>query len=70
MTGYAIFVPAEELIPLPITVDEALRTIVSGGVLIPPQEMPALSATQILAQARGTELSPVAADQEQVRGEA
>jgi uncharacterized membrane protein len=70
MTGYAIFVPAEEVIPLPITVDEALRTVVSGGVLIPPQEMPALSATQILAQARGAELTPVAADQDQVRREA
>lgn len=68
MTGYAIFVPAEEVIPLPITVDEALRTIVSGGVLIPPQEMPALTATQILTQVRGDGLSAVAADKDQVRG--
>ena len=68
MTGYTFFIPAEEVIPLPITVDEAVRVIVSGGVLIPPQEMPALSATQILAQAHGTPVSAAAADE--VRGEA
>ena len=68
MTGYAIFIPVEEVIPLPVTVDEALRTVVSGGVLIPPQEMPALSATQILSQARGSPVSAAAADE--VRGEA
>jgi uncharacterized membrane protein len=37
-TGYTIFVEASRLIPLPISVDEALRMTVSGGVLIPPQE--------------------------------
>lgn len=68
MTGYAVFVPVEEVIPLPITVDEAIRTIVSGGVLIPPQEMPALSPTQILAQAHRSPVSAAAADE--VRGEA
>jgi uncharacterized membrane protein len=35
VTGYVVFVPAEELIPLPITVDEAVRFLISGGVLIP-----------------------------------
>jgi len=39
MTGYTIFVPVDRLIPMPFTVDEALRATVSGGVLIPPQEM-------------------------------
>lgn len=38
MTGYTIFAPVESLIPLPFTVDEALRVIVSGGVLVPPHE--------------------------------
>ena len=38
MTGYTIFVEANRLIPLPISVDEALRVTVSGGVLIPPGE--------------------------------
>jgi uncharacterized membrane protein len=38
MTGYTVFIELERLIPLDITVDEALRAIVSVGVLIPPQE--------------------------------
>ena len=38
MTGYTIFVSPDDLIPLPISVDEALRITVSGGVLIPPSE--------------------------------
>lgn len=38
MTGYTVFMELDRLIPLDITVDEALRAIVSVGVLIPPQE--------------------------------
>lgn len=38
MTGYTIHVPREILIRIPITIDEALRITVSGGVLIPPAE--------------------------------
>ena len=38
MTGYTVFIEASRLIPLPISVDEALRTTISAGVLIPPQE--------------------------------
>ena len=38
MTGYTTFVPAEKVIPVPISVDEALRVTMSGGVLIPPRE--------------------------------
>ncbi|MEN8151468.1 MAG: DUF502 domain-containing protein [Planctomycetota bacterium] len=38
VTGYTIFVPVEDVIPLPITVDEAVRIAISGGVLIPEQQ--------------------------------
>ncbi|MDE0892857.1 MAG: DUF502 domain-containing protein [Planctomycetota bacterium] len=38
MTGYTVFIEASRLIPLPISVDEALRTTISAGVLIPPNE--------------------------------
>lgn len=55
MTGYTIFVPVEDVVPLPITVDEALRTIVSGGVLIPPHEVVPISAEEVLAEAHGQE---------------
>ncbi|MGP1346726.1 MAG: DUF502 domain-containing protein [Phycisphaerales bacterium] len=39
-TGYTITVPAEEAIELPITLDEAIRFVVSGGVLVPPRQKP------------------------------
>ncbi|MCB9914487.1 MAG: DUF502 domain-containing protein [Planctomycetes bacterium] len=38
MTGFTVFIREDRLIPLPITVDEALRITVSAGVLIPAVE--------------------------------
>lgn len=38
MTGYTAFVDADDVIPLSISVDDAIRVVVSGGVLIPPAE--------------------------------
>ncbi|MEW6074162.1 MAG: DUF502 domain-containing protein [Planctomycetota bacterium] len=38
MTGYTIFVAYDRVIPLPITVDEAARIIMTGGVLVPSRE--------------------------------
>lgn len=38
MTGYTVFVEVARVIPLDISVDEALRITVSGGVLVPPAE--------------------------------
>jgi len=35
MTGYVIFVPKDEVIYLPLTIDEALKMTVSGGVIKP-----------------------------------
>ena len=35
VTGYVIFVPVDDLIPLPITVDQAIRFAISGGVGVP-----------------------------------
>ena len=37
-TGYTITVPREDAIELPITIEEALRFVVSGGVLVPDHE--------------------------------
>jgi len=39
VTGYVAFVPREDVIELPITVDEALRFSISGGVIVPPQQL-------------------------------
>ncbi|MFT5290671.1 MAG: putative membrane protein [Planctomycetota bacterium] len=38
MTGYTVFFPFDALIPVPISVDEALRITMTGGVLVPPHE--------------------------------
>ena len=51
MTGYTVFIPAEDLVPMPFTVDEALRVIVSGGVLTPPHEKVDIDAREVLAEA-------------------
>ena len=37
-TGYTITVPRDEIRELPISIDEALRFTISGGVLVPPKE--------------------------------
>ncbi|MCH2101022.1 MAG: DUF502 domain-containing protein [Planctomycetes bacterium] len=43
VTGYTILVPADSIIDLPLTVDEALRTVISGGLLMPDGERASLS---------------------------
>ena len=38
-TGYVITAPVEETVELPITVEDALKFAVSGGVVVPPAEL-------------------------------
>lgn len=38
VTGYTLFVPRTELITVNMTVEEALRTVISGGVLVTAKE--------------------------------
>jgi len=40
VTGYVITVRRDEVIDLPLTIDEALRMVVSCGVLLPSSQMP------------------------------
>ena len=44
-TGYTISVPRSDMIELPITVEEALRFTVSGGVVLPPSQTAELPAS-------------------------
>ncbi|HBS29314.1 MAG TPA: hypothetical protein DEB06_07650 [Phycisphaerales bacterium] len=37
-TGYTITIPRDEVYELPVTLDDALRFVVSGGVLVPPSQ--------------------------------
>ncbi|MEO1130740.1 MAG: DUF502 domain-containing protein [Planctomycetota bacterium] len=53
-TGYTITVPADEVWELPISMDEAIRFVVSGGVLVPPSQ--AVEETPRIRRA-GTDLA-------------
>ena len=37
-TGFTLFVPEDKVIPLNMTIDEAIRIVMSGGVLTPPSQ--------------------------------
>jgi len=39
-TGFTITVPEDDLIDLPMSIEEAVRFFVTGGVLVPPSESP------------------------------
>jgi uncharacterized membrane protein len=45
-TGYVVFIPREDIIPLPITVDEALALIISCGVVMPQHQ--AITVTHLM----------------------
>ena len=38
-TGYVLTVPVEDMVDLPITIDDAIRFTISGGVVVPPGEV-------------------------------
>jgi len=40
-SGFLLFVPKKELVPLSMTVEEALKMVISGGILTPPDHRPA-----------------------------
>lgn len=48
-TGYAINVPRSEIIELPISVEEAVRFVVSCGVLVPAHQMEGLAGGSVPA---------------------
>ena len=59
MTGFTVFIEAERLIPLDISVDEALRVTVSAGVLVPESEqVSTLDETHERWQALGMDGAP------------
>ncbi len=52
VTGYTIFVAADEILELSMTVDEALRTVISGGVLLPDEDRAELDAESLVEMAQ------------------
>ena len=39
-SGFLLFVPKEELVPLSMTVEEAIKMVISGGIVTPPDRRP------------------------------
>jgi uncharacterized membrane protein len=60
MTGFTVFIKEERLIPLPLSVDEALRVTISAGVLIPAAEQ--VSDLQESLDALGADMTPDSAE--------
>ncbi len=54
-TGYVITVPRADTIDLPITIEEAIKFAVSGGVLIPPSQQITGDGPKLFKEADGTE---------------
>jgi len=49
-TGFTLFVPEDKVIHLNMTIDEAIRIIMSGGVLTPPHQQPVEEKKDTLSQ--------------------
>ena len=39
-SGFLLFVPRKELVPLSMTVEEAIKMVISGGIITPPDHRP------------------------------
>ncbi len=39
-SGFLLFVPRKELVPLSMTVEEAIKMVISGGIVTPPDTRP------------------------------
>ena len=58
VTGYVVFVRREEVIELDVTVDEALRFSISGGVIVPPKELLGDAVAAVAPPAAGEPVQP------------
>jgi len=57
-SGYLLFVPQEDLIPLSMTVEEAMKLVISGGALIPPHRVDELKRIQDAVSSESDRESP------------
>ncbi len=53
-TGYVITVPKNDTVVLPISIDEALRFTISGGVILPASQRPPSSQSPVMQTAPTT----------------
>jgi len=54
-SGYVLLVPRRSVVELPMTVEEAMRLLVSGGVIVPDEQrtLPVVTDSSAKTQARG-----------------
>lgn len=52
-SGFLIFVPKEDMVPLSMSVEDALKMVISGGIVTPPDQRPMEERGKI--QVRSTE---------------
>jgi uncharacterized membrane protein len=67
-SGFLLFVPKKDLIPLSMTVEEAIKMIISGGIVTPPDRRPPAeqAVPQVPAAATKVEASHGTAEGEAV----
>lgn len=51
-SGFLLFVPKEDLIHLDMSVEEAIKMVISGGIVTPPDRRPAELKSQTMTSAR------------------
>jgi len=66
-SGYVLVVPRQSLVELPLTVEEAMRLLVSGGVIMPVEGKPRIPQ-QVEAAVAAAPSAPVAARTERSAG--
>lgn len=49
-SGFLIFVPKEEIVPLSMSVEEALKMVISGGIVTPPDHRPASEQGKVMVR--------------------
>jgi len=49
-SGFLIFVPKEDIVKLSMSVEEALKMVISGGIVTPPDHRPQAERNQVLAR--------------------
>ena len=57
-TGYTITIPKKEVIDLPLSIEEALRFVVSGGVLVPERVRPGAESVAARIEEARQEAAP------------
>jgi uncharacterized membrane protein len=51
-SGFLLFVPKKDLIPLSMSVEDAIKMVISGGIVTPPDQRPSSQRAKPLASAQ------------------